>query len=173
MREEFVEDVGNDVNKIIKQLNGVPVSLIMVDSIAAANTARTDQSDQRKMEVGGSAMGIGKFVRAVVQIAEKNNIAVLICNQLRDDIGGYGPSIGHTPGGMALKHAIDTDVYFRALSQKDTKDLAVGSNDIEQKTDLGEVQQVAIGVKFKVMKGAHWSESASTLFYRKPTETNR
>lgn len=171
LREEFIEDVGNSINKIIKQLNGVHISCIVVDSIAAANTARTDQSDQRKVEVGGSSMGVGKFTRAIVQIAEKGNTAVIICNQLRDDIGSYGPSIGHTPGGTALKHAIDADVYFRSLSQNDTKDLASGSS-IEQKTDMGEVQQVAVGVCFKVMKGKHWSEIGKTLFFRKATDTN-
>lgn len=170
LREEFIENAGNSINKIIKQLGNIHVSCIVVDSIAAANTARYKDADMSTMEVGGSAMGIGKFARAMVQIAEKNNTAVVILNQLRDDIGTYGPSIGHTPGGTALKHALDADYYLRALSQKDTKDLA--TNVIEEKTELGEVQQVAIGVAIKCMKGKNWSQSAKTLFYRRDTEEN-
>lgn len=170
LREEFIENAGNSINKIIKQLGNIHVSCIVVDSIAAANTARYKDADLSTMEVGGSAMGIGKFARAMVQIAEKNNTAVVILNQLRDDIGTYGPSIGHTPGGTALKHALDADYYLRALSQKDTKDLA--TNVIEEKTELGEVQQVAIGVAIKCMKGKNWSQSAKTLFYRRDTEEN-
>lgn len=170
LREEFIENAGNSINKIIKQLGDVHVSCVVVDSIAAANTARYKDADLEKMEVGGAAMGIGKFIRAMVQIAEKNNTAVVILNQLRDDIGAYGPSIGHTPGGTALKHAIDSDYYLRALSQKDTKDLA--TNNIEEKTNMGEVQQLAIGVAIKCMKGKNWSQSAKTLFYRRATEEN-
>lgn len=170
LREEFIEDAGNSINKIIKQLGDIHVSCLVVDSIAAANTARYKDADMSTMEVGGSAMGVGKFVRAIVQIAEKNNTAVVILNQLRDDINSYGPSIGHTPGGTALKHALDADYYLRALSQKDTKDLA--TNSVEEKTDLGEVQQVAVGVAIKCMKGKNWSQSAKTLFYRRDTEEN-
>lgn len=170
LREEFIENAGNSINKIIKQTGGVHISCIVVDSIAAANTARYKDADMSTMEVGGSAMGVGKFARAMVQIAEKNNTSVVILNQLRDDIGTYGPSIGHTPGGTALKHALDADYYLRALSQKDTKDLA--TNVIEEKTELGEVQQVAIGVAIKCMKGKNWSQSAKTLFYRRDTDEN-
>lgn len=170
LREEFIENAGNSVNKIIKQLGGIQISCIVVDSIAAANTARYKDADMSTMEIGGSAMGVGKFTRAMVQIAEKNNTAVVLLNQLRDDIGTYGPSIGHTPGGTALKHALDADYYLRALSQKDTKDLA--TNTIEEKTELGETQQVAIGVAIKCMKGKNWSQSAKTIFYRRDTEEN-
>lgn len=170
LREEFIENAGNSLNKIAKKLDGIHISCVVVDSIAAANTARYKNADMETMEVGGAALGIGKFVRSVVQFAEKNNTAILILNQLRDDIATYGPSIGHTPGGMALKHAIDADYYLRALSQKDTKDLA--TNTIEKKTELGETQQLAIGVAIKCMKGKLWSQTSKTLFYRRATEEN-
>ena len=171
LREEFIENAGNSINKIIKQLgSNIHVSIIVVDSIAAANTARYKDADLETMQIGGSALGIGKFVRSLVQIAEKGNTAAVILNQLRDDIGGYGPSIGHCPGGMALRHALDASYYLRALSQKDTKDLA--NNSIEEKTELGEVQQVAIGVAIKCMKGKLWSQTSKTLFYRRATDEN-
>ena len=170
LREEFIENAGNSLQKIAKQLGDAHISVIVVDSIAAANTARYKDADMEKMEVGGSALGVSKFVRAMVQFAEKNNTAVLILNQLRDDIGAYGPTIGHTPGGTQLKHALDADYYLRALSQKDTKDLSTGV--IEEKTELGEVQQLAIGVAIKCMKGKNWSQSAKTLFYRRATDEN-
>lgn len=82
----------------------------------------------------------------------------------------YGPSIGRTNGGWALKHSLDADYYLRNLSQKDTKDLA--SNSIEEKTDLGEVQQVAVGVAIKCMKGKAWSQVGKTIFYRRATDEN-
>lgn len=170
LREEYIENAGNSINKIVKQLGDIHISIIVVDSIAAANTARYKDADMETMQIGGSALGIGKFVRSLVQIAEKNNTAAVILNQLRDDIGSYGPSIGHTPGGMALRHALDASYYLRALSQKDTKDLA--NNSIEEKTELGETQQIAVGVAIKCMKGKYWSQTSRTLFYRKSTEEN-
>lgn len=170
LREEYIENAGNSINKIIKQLNNVHISCIVVDSIAAANTARYKDADMETQQIGGNAMGVGKFVRSMVQIAEKNNTAVVLLNQIRDDIGGYGPSIGHVPGGMALRHACDATYYLRSLSQKDTKDLA--TNGIEEKTDLGEVQQLAVGVAIKCLKGKNWSQTAKSLFYRRATEDN-
>lgn len=170
LREEFVEDAGNSINKLIAQLKDVHISIIVIDSIAAANTARYDSGDMRKMEVAGSAMGIGKLVRALVQIADKNNTAVLVLNQLRDDLNAFGPSIGRTSGGYQLKHSLETNTYFRLLGQTDTKALA--GNSFEVKSDLGEAEQIAAGVGFKIMKGANWSCSGKTLFYRKATENN-
>ena len=170
LREEFIENAGNSINKIINQLENIHLSCVVVDSIAAANTARYKDADMSTMEIGGNAMGVGKFARSMVQIAEKNNTAVVILNQLRDDIGAYGPSIGHTPGGSALKHAIDADYYLRALSQKDTKELASGS--IEMQSELDETEQIAIGVGIKCMKGKNWSKFAKTVFYRKDTDEN-
>lgn len=170
LREEYIETAGNSVNAIINKLGDVQISCIVVDSIAAANTARYKGADMEKMEVAGSAMGVGKFIRSMVQIAAKNNTAVVVLNQLRDDMDAYGPTIGRTNGGWALKHAIDADYYLRALSQRDTKDLA--TNTIEEKTELGETQQVAIGVAIKCMKGKSWSEVGKTLFYRRATEEN-
>ena len=170
LREEFIEDAGNTINKLIKQLGNAHISIIVVDSIAAANTARYEDADMKIQQIGGNAMGVGKFVRAMVQIAEKNNTAVVLLNQICDDIGAYGPSIGHVPGGMALKHACDSTYYMRSLSQKDTKDLAI--NTIEEKTGLGETQQLAVGVAIKCMKGKSWSQSVKSLFYRRATEEN-
>lgn len=170
LREEYIENAGNSINEIIKQLNNIHISCIVVDSIAAANTARYKDTDMETQQIGGNAMGVGKFVRSMVQIAEKNNTAVVLLNQIRDDIGSYGPSIGHVPGGMAMKHACDATYYLRSLSQKDTKNLAI--NGIEEKTGLGEVQQLAVGVAIKCLKGKNWSQTAKTLFYRKATEDN-
>lgn len=171
LREEFVEDAGNSINKLLATLKDIHISIIVIDSIAAANTARYDSGDMRKMEVAGAAMGIGKLVRALVQIADKNNTAVLILNQLRDDLNAFGPSIGRTNGGYQLKHSLNTDVYFRTLGQTDTKSM-VGSGNYEIKDSLGETQQIAIGVAFKIMKGANYSCSGKTLFYKKETENN-
>lgn len=171
LREEYIEEAGNSINKLLTTLKDIPISIIVIDSIAAANTARYSDGDMKKMEVAGAAMGIGKLVRALVQIADKNNIAVLILNQLRDDLNAFGPSIGRTNGGYQLKHSLNTDVYFRTLGQTDTKNMA-GTNNFEIKDSLGETQQIAVGIGFKIMKGAKWSCSGKTLFYKKATENN-
>lgn len=171
LREEYVENAGNSINSLLDDLKGLHISIIVIDSIAAANTARYDNKDMKKAEVAGASMGISKLVRALVQIADKGNTAVLVLNQLRDDLNSYGPSIGRTNGGYQLKHSLNNDVYFRTLSQTDTKSM-VSSGKIDIKDELGENQQIAVGVAFKIMKGANWSSSAKTLFYRKATENN-
>ena len=156
MQPEFIEYVGNDLRSILSE---VKVSCVIVDSIGAANTTRAKDKDLSIQQVGGNAMGVGVFVRSIVPIANKNNIAIILINQLRDDIGGYGPSIGHFPGGKALAHAINTNVYLRKTSNK------VLSTD-----EFGEKIPVGNEIAFKIVKGKNLGKVAKTIFYKENSE---
>lgn len=156
MQPEFIEDVTDDLKKILEIMD---VSIVVVDSIGAANTYRSADKSARQMEVGGTAMGVGKFCRAIAPIANRNNIAVLCINQLRDDIASFVPSIGHTPGGKTLRHALDLDVYMRKTSNK-----------AQVKDENGETLIVGNEIAFKIMKGKNLSKVIKTFFYSKPSE---
>ena len=158
MQPEFIEQVGNDLRTIINE-KGANISCIIVDSIGAANTTRAKDKDLSIQQVGGNAMGVGVFVRSIVPIANKNNIAVILINQLRDDIGGYGPSIGHFPGGKALAHAINTNVYLRKTS-----------NRVFLPDEFGEKIPVGNEIAFKIVKGKNLGKVVKTVFYKEDSE---
>lgn len=157
MQPEYIEDVTDNIRELVNQ--GIGISLIVIDSIGAANTYRSADKSSKVMQVGGNAMGVGVFSRAMAPIANKNNIAVLCINQLRDDIASFVPSIGHTPGGRALKHALDLDIYMRKTSNKATI-----------KDENGETLIVGNEIAFKIMKGKNQSKVIKTFFYSKPSE---
>lgn len=158
MQPEYIELVGNDLRDIINE-KGVEVCCVIVDSIGAANTTRARDKDLSIAQVGGNAMGVGVFIRSIVPIANKNNIAVILINQLRDDIGGYGPSIGHFPGGKALAHAINTNVYLRRTSNK-----------VLIKDEFGENVPVGNEIAFKIIKGKNLGRVVKTIFYKETSE---
>lgn len=158
MQPEFIEYVGNDLRTIIND-KGIKVSCVIVDSIGAANTTRAKDKDLSIQQVGGNAMGVGVFIRSIVPIANKNNIAVVLINQLRDDIGGYGPSIGHFPGGKALAHAINTNVYLRRTSVR-----------VYSPDEFGERIPVGNEIAFKIVKGKNMGKVVKTVFYKENSE---
>jgi len=157
MQPEYIEDVTDEIRDIID--SGVQISIVVVDSIGAANTYRSAEKSAKIAEVGGISMGVGRFVRAAAPLANKNNIAFLLINQLRDDIMSFVPTIGHTPGGNQLHHALDLNVYMRKTSERATV-----------KDENGEQLIVGNQIAFKIMKGKNLSKVVKTFFYSKPSE---
>lgn len=156
IQPEYIEDVTDEIRDIIN--SGIQVSIVVVDSIGAANTYRSAEKSAKIAEVGGISMGVGRFVRAAAPLANKNNIAFLLINQLREDIMAFVPSV-HAPGGNQLHHALELNVYLRKTSEKATI-----------RDENGEMLVVGEQIAFKVMKGKNLSKVIKTFFYSKPSE---
>ena len=79
-------------------------SLIVVDSVAALTPEAELAGDLTDAHVGLQARMMGKWLRKVTAIAHQNGVTLLMINQLRDTIGGFGFGPQQTtPGGRALK----------------------------------------------------------------------
>jgi len=98
------------------------VNMVVIDSIANVTT----------LDVMGSEMGAPKYasvpgvlqriIPRISKVLKRNNVSLIVINQVRDVIGGYVPML-RTPGGRNLKHIYHSRVKFlKANSSKLLKD---------------------------------------------------
>lgn len=104
--------------------------LIVVDSVAALQPAAEDEKDMDQKSMGGLPRLMSQFLRKMASAfnmkgeqGEFNETAVVLINQIRDQVGVYGHPEPYSPGGRALRHAAACRVRFkRAEIHKDTTD---------------------------------------------------
>ena len=78
-------------------------SVVIVDSIAALSSRRERVKDLEDATMAEVPRLLSKFFRRNAPYIRRNNVALVLINQVRDKIGGYSRGYG-TPGGWALKH---------------------------------------------------------------------
>lgn len=159
MQPSVIEEVGNNVREIVN--SGIELSMIILDSVAGAGTARSFDKDLNIAQVGGASMAIGAMLRVLAPICNKNNICFLLVNQARDVIGGYGPSIPQYNGGNALKHSLDYCLYLRKTSNK-----------IMAKDEFGNDYPIGYELAVKIVKGQGVGKVIKMNFYFEKTENN-
>lgn len=76
--------------------------LIVVDSVAALIPKAELEGEMADQQVGLQARMMSKAMRKITGLAYKSNALVVLVNQTRDSIGGYGMG-KTTPGGNAIK----------------------------------------------------------------------
>jgi len=79
------------------------ISLVVVDSLAAASTKQEMEGSIEDANMGVKARKVGQALRMLMGELNRNKITMLIINQIRDNIGSYGGGIT-TPGGHSPKH---------------------------------------------------------------------
>ena len=81
------------------------IDLIVIDSVAALVPQTEIDGTIEDQQVGLQARMMSKGLRRISSSINKTKTVVIFINQLRDNIGGFGPAapISTTPGGRALK----------------------------------------------------------------------
>ena len=96
------------------------LDLIVVDSIAAFPSIKELEDSSEQKSMGGTAKVIGLMMRKIVARLNDNSnpvkTSVLLINQLRQNIGGYGPP-EYCPGGMQLQYQTDITIWLRKESE--------------------------------------------------------
>lgn len=77
--------------------------LIVIDSIGAMASEKEKEVDFDKDTMGQLPRIVGRFIKRNVYDIRTRNVAVLILNQVRDNVGSYVKSF-KTPGGHQLAH---------------------------------------------------------------------
>lgn len=77
------------------------VDLIIIDSAAALLPVSVDEGDMNQQTIGLQPRVISKGLMKIVEPLSLSRSAIIITNQLRSNIGGYGGDI--SPGGKAIK----------------------------------------------------------------------
>ena len=94
-------DTIEDAGELIRSMKDI--SLVVIDSIAAASTNQEIEGSVADANMGVKARKIGQFLRMSMGELNRNKITLLLINQIRDNIGSYGGGIT-TPGGHSPKH---------------------------------------------------------------------
>jgi len=135
-QSKTIEEVSDTIEPLI--MSG-GLDLIALDSIAAAPSDKELEDSAEQKSMGGKAKSIDLMMKKIVarlnDVSNPVTTSILLLNQIRDNIGGYG-SPEYSPGGHQLHHSCDIIVWLRPDSEP------VG----------GKEDPKGLNVKFKVTK---------------------
>lgn len=91
--------------KIEQMLESKLFSIIILDSLAALVPQAELNGEMDDAQVGLQARVINKGLRKISTVLKESDTALIVLNQLRDNIGavGFGAPLSKTPGGRAMK----------------------------------------------------------------------
>ena len=88
------------------------VGLLIFDSIATLVPMQIVDESMEKQQMGGIAKALTRFANTAIGLLRKYKATLIAINQVRENIGGYGPALS-TPGGRAWKHACSMRLMFK------------------------------------------------------------
>lgn len=106
------EDVADQVKDLCR--SGL-VSLIVVDSIGAMIPQKEIEKDAEDAVVGKQAQIVTRMVKIAAVEADQTKTTVMMINQVRANISGYGNPMT-TGGGFALRHSTTTKLQIKRRS---------------------------------------------------------
>lgn len=140
------EDVADSVKRLVE--SGL-CSLVILDSVGGMIARMEYQKESDEATVGLVPKIVTRMVKQVSPMAKSNGTAVIVVNQVRAQIGGYGPD-ETTGGGWALKHVTSWRLQVKRGSvphtvTRDGKQVPVGHEMAikVQKNKMGPYGQVA------------------------------
>jgi recombination protein RecA len=94
--------------------------LVVLDSIAALQPMAEVEKEMDEKTMGQLPRLVGQFLKkcysafnSELASGQRNETAVILINQVREKIGGYGHPEPEPPGGRALRHACGATVRFK------------------------------------------------------------
>lgn len=110
--EEYAEQIFEMIVQLLES-NDTDISVIVLDSIAALISKDEYEKSQDKSAImGGIAKPLTRFCNRVAPLLRKKNCAMIVINQVRDDMNSmYGGTV--TPGGRGLRHTASVRIEFR------------------------------------------------------------
>ena len=88
------------------------VGLLIFDSIATLVPMQIADESMEKQQMGVIAKALTRFANTAIGLLRKYKATLIAINQVRENIGGYGPALS-TPGGRAWKHACSMRLMFK------------------------------------------------------------
>lgn len=84
-------------------IDSTEFELVVIDSVGAMASKKEKEVPFDKDTMGKLPQVVGRFIKRNTYSIRTNNVAVLILNQIRDNVGAYIKSY-KTPGGHQLQH---------------------------------------------------------------------
>lgn len=98
-------------------------SFVTVDSIGALISQKEIEKDAAEAVVAAVAKIVTRMIKMAAPAAASNEATFHVINQVRANIGGYGPDTA-PGGGFALQHGTTAQLHFKSTSESP---LAIGS----------------------------------------------
>jgi recombination protein RecA len=108
-RPETIEEVSDTVEPLLATGE---LDLLVFDSVAATPSKKELEASVDQKSMGGIAKEVGLMMRKITVRLKDIKTSVLIINQLRDSISGWG-SAEYMPGGTQLKNQSDIIIWMR------------------------------------------------------------
>jgi recombination protein RecA len=99
--------------------------LVVIDSVGAMISQKEKELDFDKDSMMMIPRVVSKFIRRNVYSIRVNNIALLVLNQVRDNVGSYIKSLS-SPGGHNLKHQTSVTIMLTRGQELKRGDQVVG-----------------------------------------------
>lgn len=117
------EDIANFLSKALPQGG---ISLVVVDSIGAMESAAAFEKEAEKSAMGKNSQVITRMLKEAAVLADEYNAALLLINQVRANVGGTGPGAGYDVGAgpRILGHMTTLKIKFSRTGRK--KEATVG-----------------------------------------------
>ncbi len=113
---------GEDALNIIENiLRTIPRSFIVIDSVPALVSEEEMGKKSGDETMAKLARMLHKFMKKMVSITEDQKSVILFINQLRDNVGGYGPK-DTTPGGRAIPFYSSSRIKLKATKSSRRED---------------------------------------------------
>lgn len=126
-------------------INSKEFGLIILDSVGALAPKKEQEDELGSANVALTPRALTQFFRRNQYKIRENNVALLLINQIRDNISSFWGGI-YTPGGNALKHARSVVLYIRR-----TGDVKVSGEVIGHEAEVV-VKKNKVAVPFKSAK---------------------
>jgi len=122
IQPDYIEQVSDTIETLL--LTG-EVGLIIFDSVA--NTPSKSELDEscEQDSYGGIGKPMARMMRKITKRLTHVESSIIVINQLRDKIGGYG-NTEYLPGGRALKFQSDIIIWLRPSDWIGGKDNPTG-----------------------------------------------
>lgn len=116
-------DSGNEgLDVAISAAESGAFAVIIIDSVAALTPKEELEGAMEDQQMGAQARMMAKGMRKIVKPASRTDTAVILINQLREQIGVMYGNPEKTPGGRAVKFAASVRLSVRAPGSGAIKD---------------------------------------------------
>lgn len=119
---DYIEQVSDTIETLLLTDE---VGLIIFDSVANTPSKAELEESCEKDSYGGIGKPMARMMRKITKRLQHTEASVIVINQLRDKIGGYG-NTEYLPGGRALKYQSDIIVWLRPNEWIGSQDNPVG-----------------------------------------------
>ena len=128
----YAPSSGEDaIDKVKTMAESGAFRLISVDSVAHLTPTAVLDKSAEQIQMGGHARLMSKFMQIVTGPCSNSNTALVLINQVRTDLNGYGNPLV-TTGGKGIKFAASVRISVMASKSKERKIFDDAKNQIGQ-----------------------------------------